>query len=309
MFSPDAEEKRVLKELQINKLYVKFFDVDWDEIRNTAIPVAEIKFEQKPDTSYKIIPVIFITNRTLLKSKGNDISLLAGHIYDKTQWIAKNNGIQYKELQMDCDWTDGSREKYFELINLIKEKLKTEHNLISATIRLHQVKYSYRTGVPPVDRGMLMFYNMGKMKSGSVSNSIYNDYDAEKYVQSVKKYPLLLDVALPIFSWAIHMRYNRIIELLNKVEMQIFDDKSRFTKQADNSYVANNSFFLHGTYIMKNDIFRIEETNPEICKNAANKVANELKTCNRSIILFDLNPQNISKYENKDFEEIFNSFN
>ena len=31
---------------------------------------------------------------------------------------------------------------------------------MSATIRLHQVKYRADTGVPPVDRGMLMAYNL-----------------------------------------------------------------------------------------------------------------------------------------------------
>lgn len=34
-----------------------------------------------------------------------------------------------------------------------------------------------------------------------------------KYVKYCKKYPLKLDIALPIFSWAIHYRNNEAIGL------------------------------------------------------------------------------------------------
>ena len=78
--------------------------------------------------------------------------------------------------------------------------------MLSATIRLHQVKYYKQAGIPPVDRGMLMFYNMGKLNALTAENSIYNSNDAAGYIETVDDYPLKLDLALPAFSWAVHFR-------------------------------------------------------------------------------------------------------
>jgi len=54
--------------------------------------------------------------------------------------------------------------------------------------------------VPPVDKGLLMFYNMGKISPDlNARNSIYNRADAEAYLESLPNYRLSLDVALPVF--------------------------------------------------------------------------------------------------------------
>ncbi|MGG2305049.1 hypothetical protein ACE4Z6_26875, partial [Salmonella enterica] len=93
--------------------------------------------------------------------------------------------------QIDCDWTLGTKEKYFSLLKRIKERMALP---LSCTIRLHQVKYQAKTGVPPVDRGMLMYYNMGHVEGATETNSIYDPANADKYVSYVKDYPLPLDV-------------------------------------------------------------------------------------------------------------------
>ncbi len=45
---------------------------------------------------------------------------------------------------------------------------------LSSTIRLHQIKYRERTGVPPVERGMLMFYNMGQFSADPEARAIFD---------------------------------------------------------------------------------------------------------------------------------------
>ena len=65
----------------------------------------------------------------------------------------------WKEMQVDCDWTQGSRAAYFALLRALRDRLHAQGRRLSATIRLHQVKCSADTGVP-VDRGMLMAYNL-----------------------------------------------------------------------------------------------------------------------------------------------------
>jgi len=72
-----------------------------------------------------------------------------------------------------------------------------------------------------------MYYNMGKIAPDS-PNSIYNKQQANRYLKTVKKYPLTLDVALPIYSWAIHIRDNRIMGLKSKIALTNLKKDSNF---------------------------------------------------------------------------------
>ncbi len=84
--------------------------------------------------------------------------------------INKSVSIKCRALQIDCDWTTKTAPKYFYFLQQIREKLDAHEDggtfaslaMLSATIRLHQVKYPEKSGMPPVDKGVLMFYNMGE---------------------------------------------------------------------------------------------------------------------------------------------------
>ena len=190
----------------------------------------------------------------------------------------------------------------------MKDNLHQQKKTISTTIRLHQIKYPERTGIPPVDKGMLMFYNMGKIDAHAVNNSIYNDNDAGKYAGSVTKYPLPLDVVLPVFGWVIHIRDGKVIGLLNKSFIEELPHNSWFKYNSGDTYISTNAFFLHGTYFMKDDVLKIERVLPDNCLKAARKASGSLKSEKRTVSLFDLDSLNISNYHEKDFEKIFTCF-
>jgi hypothetical protein len=50
------------------------------------------------------------------------------------------------------------KDNYLKFIAVFKKLSKKK---LSATIRLHQVKYFKKTKIPNVDSGVLMYYNMG----------------------------------------------------------------------------------------------------------------------------------------------------
>ena len=55
------------KALNVSKLYLRFFDVDWSEQNKSPVPVSPVEFYysyNSPDTSTEIVPVVFITNET-----------------------------------------------------------------------------------------------------------------------------------------------------------------------------------------------------------------------------------------------------
>jgi hypothetical protein len=123
-----------------------------------------------------------------------------------------------RELQIDCDWTDLTRAAFFDFVTELRVLVHREGALLSATIRLHQVKYRERTGVPPVDRGMLMFYNMGGITADADTRSIFDRARAESYLARLPEYPLPLDAALPIWSWTVHTRGDRVVGLLQSTD-------------------------------------------------------------------------------------------
>lgn len=307
-FRLSVTEMKLLDDMKITTLYIRLFDVDIDKDAKCAVPVGQISFKQLPDTNLRIVPVVYITNKTFLTTDEKRIPDLAAKVLFQISYLAEKGGFSYNEVQFDCDWTESTRDKFFAFLKIVKPELQKGGIKLSATIRLHQIKYYTKTGVPPVDRGMLMCYNMGKLSPTSVRNSIYNDADAGLYVKSVASYPLPLDCALPVFGWGIQIRYNHIIKLLNETMLADLATCGRFNHVVKNSFIAKESFFLHGTYFMKNDIVKLETTEPALCLKAADKVAGYLTLAQRTVALFDLDSLTISGWDGNEFEKIFNSF-
>src|ERR1700761_3774593 len=57
-------EIKRMHELNVQQLYVRLFDVDWDDHMRRAMPVAPLR-TAKVDTAFQYIPVVFITQKTL----------------------------------------------------------------------------------------------------------------------------------------------------------------------------------------------------------------------------------------------------
>ena len=211
---------------------------------------------------------------------------------------------------MDCDWSDGSRRNYFHFVDLLNRKSKAEHKNVSATIRLHQVKYAERAGIPPVSRGMLMFYNFGPIQADSPRSSIFNAEDAGRYASYIARYPLTLDLALPAFSWSVHSREGRVIELLEHVTEADVSTFDGFFKVSPNHYSASRSFFFRGRYFMEGDLLLMETTTPDITRQAAlvaKRGAGRHKGYG-TVALFDLDDNQAKSYTGDEVERILAQF-
>lgn len=141
-----------------------------------------------------------------------DASTLTDRTIDFIDQINKSIAIACNEIQIDCDWTLASRDKYMDFVTQLKHK---SNKKLSATIRLHQIKYFKKTGVPLVDYGVLMYCNMGHIAADSM-NSIYDRKTGQGYLKNLEDYPLRLEVALPVFSWAIHIRRQKVMGVAGK---------------------------------------------------------------------------------------------
>ncbi|SIT34686.1 hypothetical protein SAMN05421788_11841 [Filimonas lacunae] len=302
----DSVQQEALQQAAGNRLYLHFFDIGWIDAQHRAVPQAVVQFTQTA-SHLNITPVVYITNKVFENIADSAIDSLARNTWQLVYGMCRRESITWKTLQTDCDWTLNTRDKYFTFLRVLK---RYSHKQLEATIRLHQVKYKERTGVPPVDKGILMYYNMGSLDANiDHPSSIYNEADAAKYIASVPRYPLQLDVALPVFSWAVHIRNGRVIQLYSKTRRSRLQHTGDFEQTGRNVFRATHSFFMGGTYVKENDIFKLEETGRKIAEKAAHQLAAVLPMNHqRTIVYYELSTFDPEEYQTKDFIRLSDCF-
>ena len=296
-------EMDYLDSLAVKKIYLRFFDVHWNKENKSVNPISSLQWKYfEPGRKLEIVPVVYITNIALEKTEyDRGVDTLALNISKKLRsMIPKMDTVRFfvRELQLDCDWSLETQSKFFRLINLLKKYLP-EIKIFSATIRLHQVKYFTTTGVPPVDKGILMFYNMGNVQERNEKNSILNLKTAKKYLENFDIYPLKLDVALPLYSWAVQFRENKIQQLINDVSAKDLLDKSFFERMGENEFKVLKSNYLKGIYVYKNDILRIENISETDLKSSVNMLKTVFGHKKFDFIFYHLDKNIVHQYNDK----------
>lgn len=302
IFQLSPLEKSTLLNNQVQKLYIRYFDIDWNVKTNNPFPQSPIRFEEIPK-DYTIVPVVYIKNKVLL-NQNIDVLDLAQKTNDFIQQINTKNKISCQEIQIDCDWTLASRDNYLKFIECFK---KISGKKLSATIRLHQIKYFKKTKIPNVDQGVLMFYNMGEIAPDSL-NSIYDRNIAKRYLGSLKKYPLSINIALPIYSWAIHIRYGKVIGLRNKIDVKGFKKDPNFVLENAMWLKVKESNYKNGTFYKKGDVLKLEGITANDLLEMADDLEENTAALPAEIIFYDLDEFNIKNYEKDFFEQIIARF-
>ena len=301
IFKLSEVEKATLKNNDVQKIYVRYFDIDLDS-KNQAFPLSPIRFETEIN-GYTIVPVIYVKNKVMLNNE-LDVQELAKKTFDFLQQINNKNKIKVEEIQIDCDWTLASRDSYLKFIESFKS---ISGKTLSATIRLHQIKYYTKTKIPNVSKGVLMYYNMGTIAVDSL-NSIYDRNIANRYIQSLQNYPLEIDIALPIYSWAIHSRDGRVIGLRSKINVGDFKKDSNFVFQQNKYFKVMHSNYKKGTLYKSNDILKLELISQKDLFEMASDLKSNLKQSPKEIIFYDLDEINIKNYEKDIFKQVTTRF-
>lgn len=286
----DDNSDTLMKQLGLQHLYLRYFDVDWNPYQEEALPLATMsRFEMK-SYDVKITPSIFIVNTVLLHCNKKQLDDLAANIFKRAEAITEALADQYSfhqsyllpdsvnddkplrrppdykakfrnnisEILIDCDWTEQSRDNYFYLLGQLKQKFSRFE--ISVTIRLWQYKYMTKAGVPPVDKGLLMCYNMSDVKNYNTGNSIADIREFEQYIVH-NRYPLRLDIALPVFSWVSVFRGNQFKGLLNnKIN---YTDTLAFKQIAPGRYRLKEDILVYETYLRSGDEVKVEKVSDE----------------------------------------------
>jgi hypothetical protein len=298
IFQPGTLEKEALSYNGSRTLYIRYCDVDVKPGDTMAKPVSPVVLDTFA-RSMRIVPVVFIKNRTFSNMDSSDVEKLAQRIFRYISGINNSMQLSTGEIQFDCDWSEGTRDRYFYFLSYYRSVSRLH---ISATIRLHQVKYPKRSGIPPVDHAVLMYYNMGKIDGGQL-NSIYEKATAGRYNSYISDYPLQMDVALPIFSWGLKIRNGQVEELLNKIYFSHFQNDSNFNAISSNRFVTKNACFKAGYYFAKHDVVKIENIPTDKLLEMAEQLSHHSKKI-KDIIFYDLDSSNLVQYEKDIFKKV-----
>ncbi|AUC78054.1 hypothetical protein CW736_00870 [Nonlabens sp. MB-3u-79] len=265
-YHPTEKTDQLIKDGGTYKEYVRFFDLVVDQRANSVFPIATIQFDEELQIiAQEIIPVVYIRNEVFLhKDAGRkNLNKLAKNTAEKIKRIQNKHltgKVAVKQIQIDCDWTDRTKTNFFNFLRILKKEMPGY--VISSTLRLHQVKFKERTGVPPVDRVVLMVYNVGDLGDVEEVNSIISNEVTAQYLEQLEDYPLPYDVALPLFEWGVLYRDGKLKGLIRDLTPSLME--SAFAKAGkENSYKATSDSYINGIFIYKGDDLRVETVNKE----------------------------------------------
>lgn len=269
-------EMDFMKKHNVKRMYTKFFDVSTDNLYDgqgeQPVPIATLVFNKSTDSirnkGIEIVPVVFITVEALRLKKP-----IAKRIVKRVDDMCRANHIAYNEIQLDCDWTKGTKKDYFQLCHYVKQLMHKMGKGLSSTIRLHQL----RNTLPDIDYGVLMLYNTESLQNPSVKNSILSS-DAVKVYMRHARSNRHLDFAYPTYEWTLWFRGKKFMGIIPLGE----------SKDVDGTLRHEQSDF--------NEIMRTKRI-----------IKPSLKDINypSSTIIYHLDSINLSKYSDHEIEKIY----
>lgn len=302
-------ETEYLNHFKSKFMYVRIMDVDLNPDTQEPVPVSPVNFNDSLPNKIGIVPVVYIVNNVFNNLNENENKLLANRVAKFVDAKVKQSGKKdYQELQIDCDWTQTTRDKYFSFLNLLQQTSLLKGKEISATLRLHQVKNLASSGIPPVKKVMLMCYNMGNLRKDGEQNSILDMNEMETYLKGrLEKYPLKIDVALPLFSWAVVFRKQQYAGISKRINKTILTNKKFFSKR-ENTILYDLLMDYPEAGLKKNDVIRWEETTSADLLLASNFLSRYLKPEERNLVFYHLDSDLLKIFKHDDLQKVIDNF-
>lgn len=299
----DSIEQEFLQANNVERAYVRFFDIVVDEspiAMDAVVPNATLQIKDSLPIK-DIVPIIYITPEAIAKMQSKE-DMWAEKIVKRIYNMCSYNELdEPKELQLDCDWSTRTEQAFFSLCTAVKNEIQKRNPqaILSATIRLHQLK----TPVPPVDYGVLMLYNTGSFKNPKESNSIISIEHIKPYLKYLADYPLRLDYAYPIFSW--NLVYNEDNHFKGLINSRTDFPDNILKHVSGNNYEVAKDTIINKTHLYQGEMIRKEDAPFKTIMEVKRLI--EQNSCNKNcnVILYQLDSQNLSNYSGDEFKQIY----
>jgi len=350
----DERSDSILTSNKVDVVYHRLFDLEW--AGESVMPTNDLYSSYYPNLSRprQFIPVIYIENEVFMKLSEKESVALADKIYHRIRMYFYAQSYQesfgdydyqeyspevqidfdtsqkkrldideqvnmamkkFTELQLDCDWTPKTKQKYFKFLEACKKRFPNQD--ISCTIRLYPYKYQTEMGVPPVDRGMLMCYNINDVRTRGKNNSIFDLQEAMRYLSENITYPIPLDYALPMFSWVAIYENDKLAGLMDKAELQwdiypgtldtLEGDPSKGIQEYKLLIEPGNEVDLNGKPVRAGSIIRVEEPSQADVMKLAERLNKMNTNPSPRVVLYHFEADDFLKNEQY-VKKLFRSF-
>ncbi len=316
-----GSEKKAIRDLEVEKLYVKFFEVEKSAVFGHA-PVAKTglriynyssKYNYEQDSALssvmerlEVVPTVFVRNEVLLDLTPAEVDTLADNmVYLIKRYFVKriHSTSNFTEIQIDCDWTPKTQENYFRLLKEIKTRSEKK---LSCTLRLYPYKYPDKMGVPPVDKAMLMCYNLNNPLKFGDRNSIQDNEELESYLRGAEVYPLHLDIALPLFSW-IQVYQNGAFMGVLRVDPEQVMGIAEYVEPM--WYEVRKETLIGDRLLRPGDMLKVEGATPEGNRETIRLLRKHVKFDKKTTItLFHLEDQYLNQTEDDPLDQYYSAF-
>jgi len=333
----DSIDQRTADSLGVKHIYLRLFDVGWNPYAKSAAPMATLWDFSDDANQMQVTPCIYITNDAMQQSTRPQLKKLAEDVRQRMNTIlqgTRERTARYtaykkvsdsvykgdmdsleryertmfdnriKEILIDCDWTQASRDNYFYFLSELKKEIPAYK--VAATIRLWQYRDHEKAGVPPVDNGLLMCYNMESPTDHKNKNSIGSPKILKQYVNH-DDYPLKLNVALPIFNWSLVFRGGQFLGILANSNMIDMNGK-RFKKIDENRYVFTRDEVIGETFYRNGDEVRVEKVSDAEMREMISILKDHIDLENSKVTFFSWDENFIKDYGIKNISGYYSLF-
>ncbi len=303
-WSLNSTEDSIIDKCKIRKLYIKFFEVEKNSVMG-LVPVSKTELHLYNKDSLVIVPTVYLRNDVFKGADHATLDKLADNVNFLINKYKEDKFQQLKadEYQMDCDWTISTKDNYFYFLKKIKQ---LSGKTISCTLRLYPYKYPDKMGVPPVDKAMLMCYNLINPIENEGKNSILDIKELKSYFDTDKKYPLKLDIALPLYSWVMVYQNNHFNEVMYTDTKNL---KKILRQQKPMWYEVTKDTLIDGFYLRAGDKVKVEETTPEQMPEAIAAIKDKIHLADTvTVSLFHLDEQQLSRFSNEELSGFYTDF-
>jgi len=287
-------EKKCLSQLGTSDLFLRVFDLTLDSSKTNVIPS---NFVTVSDTlsAFSIIPVIFIDKSTLANINIENVNALAIKTALKIKSMMNEKSIVFNKLMIDYNWDAAESNVYFNLLKCLEKALPNVE--IIAALRYNQAVELRKYGVLPTKHNLVYFYNYLKIDANLSKNNMLEDSLAQIYADAIAAYPNSFSLALPIYSWALQIRADKVINTLPRRIKSDFENNDLF-------FVSNYSFLVSkdsnykGIEFKKGDLIKVESAKYSQLSSVAAIVKKSIRSTKlKQIVFFDLDFLNFNQFD------------
>lgn len=161
-------------------------------------------------------------------------------------------------------------------------------------------------GVPPVDRVMLMCYNLLNPLTNTDKNTILDMEELKGYFTGRSQYPLACDVALPVYGRMQLYKNGHFAGVIRADEEEILPLLRNIKPMW---YELSADTVLGDTYLRRGDLIKYEEVPPAQLAELSNFLSQQLTLADTTTIaLFHLDNYALKHYPHESLEAAYNAF-